>query len=108
MWMASLTRRSTEDQSHTPIHAGGCPARRQLGRKGHGGPDAHQVEHVQCALVAKKVNGVLRCARQSTASRSREVSLPRYSALVRPYLENRVQCCAHQYKRDVDTLGRVH
>jgi len=61
----------------------------------------------QCVLAAQKSSCILGCIKRSVDSRSREVILPLYSAMVKPHLETCVQLWSPQHSKEMGLLERV-
>ncbi|CAM5112215.1 unnamed protein product [Natator depressus] len=61
----------------------------------------------QCNAVAKKANIILGCTSRSSISKTREVILLLYSALIRPQLEYCVPFRAPYFRKDVEKLEKV-
>lgn len=58
----------------------------------------------QCAQATRKANHLMECISHSIASRSREVIILLYIALVQPYLEYCAQFWVAKYEKEIKLL----
>uniref|UniRef100_A0A8C6N6S5 Uncharacterized protein n=1 Tax=Melopsittacus undulatus TaxID=13146 RepID=A0A8C6N6S5_MELUD len=65
------------------------------------------MSQLQGALKLQKTNRILGSIKRSMTSRSKEVILPLYSALVRPHLKHCVQFWCPQHKKEMELLEQV-
>ena len=58
----------------------------------------------QCVLAARKASCVLGSIKKGVASRETEVTVPLYSALVKPHLQYCIQAWGPQHRKDMELL----
>ena len=83
-------------QSQAQIRAGQIMNWERSQGEGLGGAGWQEAQH-NPAITAQKANHILGCIKGSMASRSREVILPVYSALLRPHLQSCIQLWSEKH-----------
>ncbi|GAB0179367.1 mitochondrial enolase superfamily member 1 [Grus japonensis] len=90
---------------HNSEHIKGCESSPEEKELGALVDEKHPTE--QCALADQKAKCILGYIKRHVTSRSKEVILPLYSALMRPHLEYCIQIWGPQYKKDRELLEQV-